>query len=94
MSIRSTLFPPSIIASNLDRALIHQICDMCRLPLQHVHASALRLQTGCWCGAAAEACSGLSELAVQLQGRKQESTDKVDHTGSSPAMTGEQPHLS
>lgn len=70
MSIRSTLFPQLIIASNLDRALIHQFCDMCRLPLQHVRASALRLQTGRWCGAAVEACSGLSEFFRSITGKK------------------------
>lgn len=65
---------PMIIASNFDRALIHQISDMSADCLSNTYsATALRMQKCCLFGAvsAVDACPEHYELAVQLLGREQ-----------------------
>lgn len=70
MQVRSTLCPQLLIASNFDRALIPQICDMSANCLCNTYsATALHMWKGCWFGAVS-AVDASSELAVQLLGRK------------------------
>lgn len=74
MQVGSTLCLQSIIASNFDRALIHQICDIYANCLCNTYSAttALRMWKGCWFGAvpAVDACSEHYGLAVQLLERK------------------------
>lgn len=72
--VRSILCLQLVIASNFDRAVIHQVCDMsanCLCSTQS--ATALLRGGGCWAGAvlAVDARSEHSELALPSAGRKQ-----------------------
>lgn len=92
--VRSILCLQLIIASNFDRAVIHQVCDMsanCLCSTQS--ATALLRGGGCWAGAvlAVDARSEHSELALPSAGRKSnllskytESVSLLQRLGISP----------